>query len=143
MRKHIPAKVRREVLARFGGRCGYYGEVPSKLQVDHVRPVVHGGTDDLSNLMPACASCNNYKISVSLELFRTFVQESNRKARERSVNFRFAERYGLVTARDKKVVFLFERERACSPCCRFRSGNAVDRLCDYHELLAQQKGQVL
>ena len=115
MRKHLPAKIRREVLSRYEGACGYCGQKPERLQVDHVIPIDGGGTDDPSNLMPACFSCNNYKISLSLELFRTYIQESIRKARERSVNFRFAEKYGLLTAHEeKKVVFFFEQRSQVS-----------------------------
>jgi hypothetical protein len=31
------------------------------LQVDHIYPVVKGGTDDLDNLCLACELCNQYK----------------------------------------------------------------------------------
>ena len=39
-------------------------------QVDHVVPQAAGGTDDLSNLVLACGSCNSRKGSMSAERFR-------------------------------------------------------------------------
>jgi hypothetical protein len=63
------------------------------------------------NLMPACPSCNNYKMSLQLETFRRELAESVRKARDYSVNFRFAERFGLVEVKEQPIVFYFERVR--------------------------------
>jgi hypothetical protein len=31
------------------------------MEVEHIRPVAHGGTDDLLNLALACRSCNGFK----------------------------------------------------------------------------------
>lgn len=36
--------------------------------VDHVVPVVHGGTDDVENLVTACTPCNSIKADFSLEI---------------------------------------------------------------------------
>ena len=47
-----------------GGRCHYCGcEVHPfrNFQVDHVIPRQHGGTDDVTNLVGACAMCNQRK----------------------------------------------------------------------------------
>jgi 5-methylcytosine-specific restriction endonuclease McrA len=38
-------------------RCVYCGQV-RKLTKDHLMPVSRGGTDDISNIVPACTSCN-------------------------------------------------------------------------------------
>lgn len=48
------------VLERDGFKCVYCGVHASDavLQVDHVMPVVRGGTNDLSNLVTACVTCN-------------------------------------------------------------------------------------
>ena len=51
-------KVRAEVLAR-DRRCYYCGGAAT--EVDHVIPVAKGGTDDRSNLVPACGPCNRAK----------------------------------------------------------------------------------
>ena len=50
-------KLRRAVFARYGRacwRCGRYANT-----VDHVRPVVLGGTHDIGNLRPACGHCSS------------------------------------------------------------------------------------
>ena len=41
----------------------YCGRSPPevKLQLDHIFPVSKGGTNKLSNLVPACFECNNGK----------------------------------------------------------------------------------
>lgn len=56
----IGQKKRFRVLRRCGFRCRYCG-CPStevRLGIDHVVPVVRGGTDDESNLVAACFDCN-------------------------------------------------------------------------------------
>ena len=59
-RRAMPAKRRFEVLRRDGFRCVYCGAKASEseLHVDHVVPVVHGGSNELSNLVTACIDCN-------------------------------------------------------------------------------------
>ncbi len=115
-RSYLPKALRTKVLERFGGRCGYCGHENSKLHIDHIVPVAatyrHKGVDlnDESNLMPACAPCNNYKLVMSLEVFRGNLQRQVSMARQYSVNYRFAERYGLVVQTDKPIVFHFEKE---------------------------------
>jgi 5-methylcytosine-specific restriction endonuclease McrA len=52
-------KVRAEVLERDGYRCHYCGEKANT--VDHVKPVIAGGTDDAANLRASCAPCNRAK----------------------------------------------------------------------------------
>ncbi len=46
-------------------RCGYCGvheeEVGSELEIDHFRPRVHGGSDELGNLVYCCTTCNRFK----------------------------------------------------------------------------------
>jgi 5-methylcytosine-specific restriction endonuclease McrA len=48
-----------KTFAAKGASCVYCGKDAS--QVDHVTPRCQGGTDDLSNLVPACAACNTSK----------------------------------------------------------------------------------
>lgn len=51
-----PARVRRDIF----GPCVYCGTWQAT-HVDHVVPVARGGTDDPSNLVSACWSCNSSK----------------------------------------------------------------------------------
>ena len=68
-RKNVPSRVRFEVLRRDGFRCRYCGapapETGEGLTVDHVVPVVLGGTNDPSNLVAACRDCNSGKSSAT------------------------------------------------------------------------------
>ena len=103
-------KIRKQVHQKFDGRCAYCGhEITQKqMHVDHIVPKVAYGTDDLENLNPACIACNNYKLFFSLNEFRRKLIDQIRLARDHSVNFRLAERYGLIEITEKPVVFYFE-----------------------------------
>jgi diadenosine tetraphosphate (Ap4A) HIT family hydrolase len=59
----ISGTARYEVLRRAGFRCNLCG-IPGEerwLEVDHIVPRRHGGTDDLSNLQALCYKCNANK----------------------------------------------------------------------------------
>ena len=79
----VSKRVRFEVLKRDSFRCQYCGaEAPSVLlHVDHIRPVVGGGGDDLTNLVTACAGCNLGKAAVRLD-DDTAVQKAKRQLDE-------------------------------------------------------------
>lgn len=85
------------------------------MEVDHIHPKSHGGNDEMENLMPACRSCNRYKLVFSLEEFRNEIALQVKRARESSLNFRLAERFGLIQETGKKVSFYFEREQRNEP----------------------------
>ena len=51
---------RLEKFSRLGNRCFYCGKT-GRLTVDHDVPLKRGGTDDISNVLPACRSCNSKK----------------------------------------------------------------------------------
>ena len=52
-----------------GGRCAYCG-VSSPLHADHRLPLERGGTNDIANILPACARCNLRKHLMTEEEFR-------------------------------------------------------------------------
>ena len=62
------AATRAKVFAEKGAACFYCGDAAS--HVDHLTPKARGGTDDLSNLVPACATCNVAKGMMTLEEWR-------------------------------------------------------------------------
>jgi hypothetical protein len=62
-RKPIPKRVRFEVLRRDNYTCRYCRSTSNELTIDHVTPVVLGGTDDPANLVAACRDCNGGKSS--------------------------------------------------------------------------------
>ena len=65
------AKIRAIVFDKFDGRCAYCGvNLVKGWNVDHIKPQVFGGTNDLDNLNPSCKDCNNYKCHTDLEGYR-------------------------------------------------------------------------
>lgn len=70
--------LRYRVLARDNFTCQYCGQyAPNvRLEVDHVVPVVEGGTDDLSNLITSCWACNQGKEGLRT---RVLLTETERK----------------------------------------------------------------
>jgi 5-methylcytosine-specific restriction endonuclease McrA len=57
---------RREiVLQRDGFHCAYcetdFAHDPMRLVVEHIVPLIRGGTDDLTNVVIACWGCNQSK----------------------------------------------------------------------------------
>lgn len=63
----ITAKVREAVI--WSGPCAYCGDA-CPTQVDHIQPTSRGGSDDRSNLAPACRMCNMEKGDFTPEEYR-------------------------------------------------------------------------
>jgi len=49
------------LLEKWGHRCVYCEAPDRKLTIDHVTPRSRGGSDRVSNLVPACEYCNQFK----------------------------------------------------------------------------------
>jgi hypothetical protein len=64
----VSTRTRFEVFKRDGFRCVYCGSTPNDgpLHVDHVLAIANGGTDEIDNLVAACAACNLGKAAVPL-----------------------------------------------------------------------------
>lgn len=62
-RKPIPKAVRFEVFKRDKFTCQYCGRMSPDviLEIDHIKPVAEGGTNDLINLITSCRDCNRGK----------------------------------------------------------------------------------
>ena len=76
-RRRLTTKQRRAIFERDGYRCHLCGretqpEGPRlrRPEVDHIRPFVKGGTEDLLNLATACTSCNRIKHAFNAEDIR-------------------------------------------------------------------------
>ncbi len=67
-RKPISRTVRFEVFKRDSFKCQYCGRAGPDvlLQIDHLKPIAEGGTNDLLNLITSCAECNGGKGKVPL-----------------------------------------------------------------------------
>ncbi|EDV4563377.1 HNH endonuclease [Salmonella enterica subsp. enterica] len=128
-------KQRERLRMKFGGRCAYCGCVlPEKgWHADHVQAVLRKSercmkaaekgifrlkttgevfrpeADCPENIFPSCAPCNLLKTTYSLEMFRKQVSLQVERGRRSSVNFRTAERFGLISVVNKPIVFWFEQ----------------------------------
>lgn len=135
--KNKISKIQRaELRMKFGGRCAYCGcKLPEKgWHADHVEPVrrdfelvrapvgsgvthvarstgkvMHPELHAIENLFPSCAPCNLFKGAFSVEGMRNEITKQVERARAYSVNFRTAERFGLLHIVVKPVVFWFEQ----------------------------------
>jgi len=54
------------LLASYNGMCAYCGTKPSEHR-DHVLPISRGGSDAITNILPACKMCNLRKGARTLE----------------------------------------------------------------------------
>ncbi|WP_223855916.1 HNH endonuclease [Streptomyces toxytricini] len=60
--RRLPTWVRRVVLSANGGYCTYCSSDGTRAEVvDHVEPLEWGGANRISNIVPACRSCNASK----------------------------------------------------------------------------------
>lgn len=53
-------EIRQQVFDRDGLECSYCGSTDNPT-VDHIVPLIRGGSNDMDNLTPACRSCNSSK----------------------------------------------------------------------------------
>jgi len=115
------SKKRLAVWNKSKGFCWYCGcDIPleSRWHQDHCEPVhrisafldvagkrkliatgefhrPHNDTEE--NLVPSCAPCNNFKMTFSVEEFRSELEAQIERARKSSVNFRNCERLSMAT----------------------------------------------
>lgn len=122
---------RQAIYDKFDGKCAYCGcDLNGKFHVDEMQPCRRNYRDErvpgtykwkrilegyehperlhIDNQMPACASCNINKHSMSLEDFRSLIQGFKKHLNDVSTQFKISKRYGLVIEVDKPVVFYFE-----------------------------------
>lgn len=60
LRKAMPLRLRYAVLERDGFKCVLCGS-KDLLEIDHIKPVAFGGTDEIANLQALCYACNQGK----------------------------------------------------------------------------------
>lgn len=133
----LTKKKRSIVFAKYNGRCAYCGcELQKGWHVDHLRPVGRyyesirdeGGfvirdengnsrkimrmeipeNNHLENMVPSCASCNINKHGLSIEGFRNLIRGFLNSLNERSTQYKFAKKYGLLEETGNPVLFYFE-----------------------------------
>lgn len=104
-----------EVHNKYDGKCAYCGtEIEYKdMQVDHMLPKCQRDKYDsrqishIDNLMPSCRTCNHYKRSADLEVFRVIMSTLHGRVEQIYIN-RVAERYGIISIQPFSGVFYFE-----------------------------------
>ena len=112
-------ETRVEVYNKYGGHCAYCGKkIEYKdMQVDHKVPIYRGygtlvgverGTDDFSNLMPSCRSCNFRKGTLTVEQFRNEIVRQCEGIVKRSFQVRQSIDYGLINVDIHPIKFFFE-----------------------------------
>lgn len=115
-RRKLTAAERQQIYEKFGGRCAYCGcEITIKyMQADHVVPLHLSGADDISNLYPACRSCNHYKSTLTVEKFRAVIERAPSVLMRDSATYRSIARFGLIQhPANPRVRFYFERDDDC------------------------------
>jgi CRISPR/Cas system Type II protein with McrA/HNH and RuvC-like nuclease domain len=113
MRKKLSKAERQQIYQKCNGRCAYCGcKLEYKdMQADHMRPLYRGGADDISNMLPACRSCNHYKSTLDVEEFRNYLSEIPQRLINNNIPFQVGVRFSLVSYVSEKPVFYFEREK--------------------------------
>ncbi|EFH90348.1 RNA-guided endonuclease IscB [Ktedonobacter racemifer] len=64
-------EIREFLLEKWERRCAYCGKQNVPLQVEHIHPRAHGGTNRISNLTLACEPCNTAKGTQDIAVFLT------------------------------------------------------------------------
>ena len=112
-RRKLSKTERLQVYDKCNHRCAYCGrDIEYKdMQVDHAKPLRIGGADELSNMLPACRSCNHYKATLDVEGFRKYIEGIPSRLDRDSIPFTVGKRFGVVEDNRKKVAFWFEELR--------------------------------
>ena len=112
-RRRLSAKERKKIFDMFQGHCAYCGtEVTFRgMQVDHINPLAAGGEDVLTNMFPACRSCNHYKHTLDVEGFRTYLEGIPKRLERDCIAYQVGARFGIVKVGESRVVFYFEKEK--------------------------------
>lgn len=125
----MTSKQRQAIWDKSGGHCWYCGgKLPEKgWHVDHLEPIVRKlqyqrgkglvttneyrrpdrERDD--NKVPACASCNLQKHTLSVEEFRQMIAQMVHSLNRYHTIYGVAKRYDLIEETGNPVVFWFEK----------------------------------
>jgi 5-methylcytosine-specific restriction endonuclease McrA len=134
----ISKKDRELIFQKYGGKCAYCGcELQKGWHIDHLKPINRYSesvrdergfvvrdenynvkrvmkigrpeNDVLENMNPACASCNINKHSLTIEGFRDLINGFLNSLNQRSTQYKFAKKYGLLEETGNPVIFYFEK----------------------------------
>lgn len=110
-RRKLSKEERMKVYEKCKGYCAYCGCALEykDMQVDHVNPIRCGGEDDISNMLPACRSCNHYKSALKPEEFGKYLSGIPKRLMRDSIPFQVGERFGIVRIVTDDVTFYYEK----------------------------------
>lgn len=113
MRRKLSKAEREQVYKKFGGRCAYCGcNLEYKgMQVDHVESLRNGGADELENMFPACKSCNWYKSTMTVDQFRTYLEQIPARLMRDSIPYQVGMRFGIIKQGEPRIKFYFENHK--------------------------------
>jgi 5-methylcytosine-specific restriction endonuclease McrA len=106
--------IRKVVFNKCDGKCAYCGtELVKGWNVDHIKPKVFGGTDDIENLNPSCKDCNKYKCHANLDGYRKqlrkLLNENPEYLFKSKTKMQVAVNMGAIVHNDWDGIFYFER----------------------------------
>ena len=105
------SQTRIDVYKKYNGHCAYCGceIILKEMQVDHITPKLHGGSNDIENLNPSCRKCNFYKGCFTLEGFRNQLATVLKQNIEKPFQFQLGLKYGMVEIKEWDKQFYFEK----------------------------------
>lgn len=109
VRKNLSRKIRFEVFKRDSFTCLYCGrKAPDVvLEIDHVKPVSGGGTNDILNLVTSCRECNSGKSNRHLSDNTVIEKQRNQleelQCRKEQIEMLFDWKKGLLALDDQIV----------------------------------------
>ena len=92
-------ELRAYVRHRDSYRCAYCGTTDTRLELDHIVPLAHGGTSRVGNLITACRRCNQQKADQTLEQFLAHDPQRAARIRRSADSCSFREPTQLNTMR--------------------------------------------
>lgn len=108
-------KLRQQVFNKTSGKCWYCGtDITIKnFEADHIIPIYRGQESApelhlIDNLAPSCKPCNRFKTVFTVDQFREELEMQVERGLKSSINFRNADRFGLIKIINKPIVFYFE-----------------------------------
>ena len=131
-RKGLSQKTRFEVFKRDKFTCQYCGRSAPEviLEVDHVKPVAKGGTNDIMNLVTACWECNHGKGAKELSDDSTIKKQQAEMLRRAE----YREQLSMMADWRKELIDIRTQERAAKE-------QEVEELFDYAcKRLDREKG---
>jgi hypothetical protein len=120
-RKPLSKALRFEVFKRDKFACQYCGAKAPEvlLQVDHIKPVAHGGLDEIMNLVTSCAPCNGGKGArelsddTAVEKARGQAEELQKRREQLEMMMQWHD--GLSSIGDEAVDAVIGAYRRCVP----------------------------